>query len=137
MAQYYVKNFLTIASIIFKAVQKRSTILFFIVSIFFNNVYIVSFSQTEEQWRGSGWIVTAAFTHHKKCLWVVHLHFSSEGEGLLYSPDCHPELKIYVTKCPTIKTHTQFKISQHNSRVLCDIFYPMQVISQYFDFRTY
>ena len=73
----------------------------------------------------------------KKCLWVVHLPFSSEGEGLQYSPDCHPELKIYVTKCPTIKTHTQFKISQHNSRVLCDIFYPMQVISHYFDFRTY
>ena len=66
LAQYYVKNFLTTASIIFKAVQKRSTILFFIVSIFFNNVYIVSFSQTEEQWRGSGWIVTAGFTHHKE-----------------------------------------------------------------------
>lgn len=81
--------------------------------------------------------VPAGFTHHKKCLWVVYLHFSFQGEGLSYSPDCLPELKIYVTKCPTIKTHAQCKISQHNGHVLCDIFYPMQVISHCCDFTAY
>lgn len=41
----------------------KSTFLFFSLTMF---IFIVSFSQTKEQWKKCGWTVEMEFTHHKR-----------------------------------------------------------------------
>lgn len=79
---------------------------------------------------GSGWLFQQGSPTTKSvCGWSTCTSVFKE-RGFHTLLDCRPRIEtICYKKRPTIKTHAQFKISQHNGHVLCDIFYPMQVIS--------
>lgn len=118
VAQYYVKKFLTTASIIFKAVQKRSTILFSLTMF-------ILFLFLKLRNSGGFWMAVPAGSPTTK-VFVGGLPAlpSFQGEGLSYSLIVRIETICYKTSYH--KDTAQFKISQHNGHVLCDIFYPMQ-----------